>query len=35
MAWKGIRGFLKIMRKIYKNFTTIAFQPKSVINNSH
>jgi len=26
MAWKGIKGFLKIARKVYKSFIITAFQ---------
>jgi len=35
IAQKGLRSFLKITRKIYKNSTIIAFQPKSAINNNY
>jgi len=35
MAWKGLKSLLKTTRKVYKNSTTTAFQPRLATNNSY
>ena len=35
MAWKGIGGLLKTIRKVYRSSIATAFRPRLTTNNSY